>query len=123
MHISQKFERLLEVYRRPDGRRWGGQDLDTATGGTVTRSYVTNLLKGRIESPGYDKLAALAKAMGFPPAEWFDGDEGQSFESDAILVAALRDETVREIAWESSRLPDRERKMVLGIARQLGGYG
>jgi hypothetical protein len=41
-------------------------------GGVVTRSHVTNLRKGRIESPGMDKLAARARAMGFPPALWFD---------------------------------------------------
>jgi hypothetical protein len=32
---------------------------------------VTNLRKGRIENPGYEKLAALAKVMGFPPELWF----------------------------------------------------
>jgi hypothetical protein len=32
----------------------------------VTRSYVTNLRKGRIENPAYEKMRALAKAMGFP---------------------------------------------------------
>ena len=36
-------------------------------GGVVSRSYVTNLRKGRIENPGLDKLAALARAMGFLP--------------------------------------------------------
>jgi transcriptional regulator with XRE-family HTH domain len=41
-------------------------------GGVVTRSYATNLRKGRIVSPGYEKLAAIAKAMGFPPEAWFD---------------------------------------------------
>jgi transcriptional regulator with XRE-family HTH domain len=51
---------------------WGGQNLHDATGGVVTRSYVTNLRKGRIENPGYDKLAAIAKAMGFPPELWFE---------------------------------------------------
>jgi hypothetical protein len=72
MHIAQKFEALLEKYRRPDGRRWSGQEIDEATGGVVTRSYVTNLRKGRIENPGYAKLAAMAKAMGFPPEVWFE---------------------------------------------------
>jgi transcriptional regulator with XRE-family HTH domain len=43
----------------------------------VHRSYVTNLRKGRIESPGYEKLAAIAKAMGFPPEAWFDDAPGQ----------------------------------------------
>jgi transcriptional regulator with XRE-family HTH domain len=77
MHVAQKFEALLEKYRRPDGRRWSGQEIDEATGGVVTRSYVTNLRKGRIENPGYEKLAAMAKAMGFPPEVWFEDGLGE----------------------------------------------
>jgi transcriptional regulator with XRE-family HTH domain len=78
MHVAQKVEHLLDAHRRPDGRRWTGQQLDEATGGVVTRSYFTNLRKGRIESPGYEKVAAIAKAMGFPPEAWFE--EGVSGE-------------------------------------------
>ena len=48
MHIAQKFEALLEIYRRPGGRKWSGQEIDEATGGVVSRSYVTNLRKGRL---------------------------------------------------------------------------
>src|ERR671913_440605 len=77
MHIAQKFEGLLEMYRRPDGRKWSGQEIDEATGGVVTRSYVTNLRKGRIENPGYEKLAAIAKAMGFAPEVWFEDGLGE----------------------------------------------
>ena len=71
-HVARKFERLLETYRREDGRWWSGIELERATDGVVTRSYVTNLRKGRIENPGMDKLWALARAMGFPPALWFE---------------------------------------------------
>ena len=87
------------------------------------RSYVTNLRKGRIESPGYEKMEAIAKAMCFPPALWFDEGlvEESETELDAGLMAALRDETVRETVREISRLPGRERRMVLGIVRQFGG--
>jgi hypothetical protein len=38
MHIAQKFEAFLETYRRLDGRRWSGQEIDEATGSVVTRS-------------------------------------------------------------------------------------
>jgi transcriptional regulator with XRE-family HTH domain len=76
LHVAQRFERFLEIYRRPDGQRWGGAELGKATGGIVTRSYVTNLRKGRIENPGYEKLRAIAKAMGFPPELWFEEDLG-----------------------------------------------
>jgi transcriptional regulator with XRE-family HTH domain len=209
MHIAQKFERLLDIYRRPDGHRWTGQQLDEATGGVVSRSYVTNLRKGRMDNPGYEKMSAIAKAMGFPPEVWFeDGlgegrSVGQAEESrgvagrlehvfevvrnpktgepytnaevarmtlgdlseeeverirtgaesdltvsqiaalagvfgvevsylldrgeppllDEELVQALRDEdvrAVRAITRESSRLPDRERRLVLGIVQQFG---
>jgi hypothetical protein len=34
-------------------------------------------------------------------------------------VQALRDEDVRDITRESSRLPDGERRLVLGIVRQF----
>jgi transcriptional regulator with XRE-family HTH domain len=205
MHVAQKFEALLEIYRHPDGRRWSGQEIDEATGGVVTRSYVTNLRKGRIDNPGYEKMKAIAKAMGFPPEVWFEDGlgEGRSightedsrgvagrlehlFEVvrnprtgepytnaevarmtlgdlseedvermrtsdvsdptvgqvaalasvfgvepsylldreeppllDEELVQALRNGDVREITRESSRLSDRERRLVLGIVRQF----
>ena len=81
MHVSQKFEHLLDTYRRPDGGRWTGQQLDEATGGVVTRSYVTNLRKGRIENPGYEKMLAMARAMGFPPALWFEESPGDGIQA------------------------------------------
>jgi hypothetical protein len=59
--ISQRFERLLESYRRPDGRKWGGKDLYKATGGVVSSPYVTHLRKGRIQNPGYEKLGAIGR--------------------------------------------------------------
>src|SRR5829696_4396411 len=205
MHVAQKFEALLEMYRRPDGRRWSGQEIEEATGGLVHRSYVTNMRKGRIESPGYEKMRAIAKAMGFPPEVWFEDvlgegrsigqtedsrgvagrlehvfevvrnpktgepytnaevarmtlgdlseeeverirtgaisdptvshvaslasvfgvepsyllDRGEPSLLDEELVQALRDEDVRAITRESSRLPDGERRLVLGIVRQF----
>jgi hypothetical protein len=72
LHVAQRFEHFLDDYRRPDGSRWTGQKLDEATGGVVPRSYFTNLRKGRIDSPGYEKMLA----MGFPPALWFENAPG-----------------------------------------------
>ena len=118
MHISQKFEHLLDAHRRTDGSRWTGQQLDEATGGVVTRSYFTNLRKGRIKSPGHEKMAAIAKAMGFPPAAWFDA--GTDSDLDWGLAGALRDETIRETVREMSRMSRGERQLVLGIVRQFG---
>jgi transcriptional regulator with XRE-family HTH domain len=41
----------------------------------VTRSYVSNLRKGRIENPGFEKLRAIAKAMNLPPELCFEDVE------------------------------------------------
>jgi transcriptional regulator with XRE-family HTH domain len=117
MHIAQKFERLLDSYRHPDGSRWTGQQLDEATDGLVARSYVTNLRKGRIKSPGYEKMAAIAKAMGFPPEAWFEN--GTDMDLDWGLAGALKDEAIRDTVREMSRLSVRERRLVLGIVRQF----
>jgi transcriptional regulator with XRE-family HTH domain len=208
MHIAHKFEHLLNIHRRPDGYPWTGQQLDEATGGVVSRSYVTNLRKGRIASPGYEKMNAMAKAMGFPPELWFQEDLGSGgelpaerlsggiasrlerlFEAirnpktgepytnaevarmsagdlterdvegirtgkiadplvsqlaalaaafgvppsylldrgreppvlDEKVLETLTDETAGEILRESARLPEREKRIVLGIVRQFSG--
>jgi transcriptional regulator with XRE-family HTH domain len=138
VQIADKFEHFLEVYRRPDGGRWGGQNLHDATGGVVTRSYVSNLRIGRIENPGFEKLRAIAKAMNFPPELWFEDVENLPDVSggrpswfvdsevnlallDGDLVEALRDETARAVLREVIRLPERERTIVLGIVRQFEG--
>ena len=60
-HVSERFRRLLALYRKPNGSEWGGQDLENATGGAVTRSYVANLKNGRIENPGLAKLGAISE--------------------------------------------------------------
>ncbi len=81
-HVSEEFRRMLALYRKPDNSEWGGQDLENATGGSVSRSYVGNLKKGRIENPGLAKLEAISGAMGFPPALWFgDAEEDRALDA------------------------------------------
>ena len=117
-HVSDRFRRLLALYRKPDGSVWGGQDLEDATGGAVTRSYVANLKNGRIENPGLAKLEAVSNAMGFPPALWFGGTEEGRVPDEALLVS-LKDETLRSILEEALRLRPKDRRLLLGIARQI----
>ncbi len=118
-HVSERFRRLLALYRRSDGGEWGGQDLENGTGGAVTRSYVANLKQGRIENPGLAKLEAVSDAMGFPPALWFGDAEEEGHATDDALLAALEDETLRSILAEATRLRPKDRRLLLGIARQI----
>ena len=84
----------------------------------MTRSYVSNLKKGRIDNPGFGKLEAIAGAMGFPPELWFFGT-GKERIVDRAVIAALEDETARSILEEVLRLGPGDRRLLLGIARQI----
>jgi hypothetical protein len=63
------------------------------------------------------QVAALASVFGVEPSYLLD--RGEPSLLDEELVQALRDEDVRDITRESSRLPDGERRLVLGIVRQF----
>ena len=119
-HVSERFARLLALYRKPDGSEWGGRDLERATGGAVSRSYVSNLKKGRIGDPGLSKPEAIAGTMGFPPAMWFGaGAEEESDPPVPAPAAAPEDEALGAILEEARKMGARERRLLLGIAREI----
>ena len=78
--------------------------------------------KGRIGSPGLAKLEAIAEAMGFSPALWFDKSDGHRA-PDAALTALFQDETALEILGEVLRMPPKDRSLLLSIARQISPQG
>jgi hypothetical protein len=63
------------------------------------------------------QVAALAGVFGVEPSYLLDREEMTLLDEE--LVQALRDEDVRDITRKSSRLPDGERRLVLGIVRQF----
>ena len=50
----------------------------------MLRSHVTNLRMARIESPSYEKLVALAKAMAFALEAWFEEYAGTGVRVDLV---------------------------------------
>ncbi len=80
MEFGKQFDRLLDAHRKPDGSRWQLKEIEDATNGFVKGGYLTNLKKGRIRQPGFDRLRAVAHVMGFPVQEWFE--EGARAEAE-----------------------------------------
>jgi hypothetical protein len=70
-----------------------------------------------VGDPTMGQVAALAGVFGVEPSYLLDRVEPSLLDEE--LVQALRDEDVRDITRESSRLPDAERRLVLGIVRQF----
>jgi transcriptional regulator with XRE-family HTH domain len=85
--------------------------------GDLSEEDVEKIRSGAISDPTVSQVAALASVFGVEPSYLLD--RGEPSLLDEELVQALRDEDVRDIIRESSRLPDRERRLVLGIVRQF----
>lgn len=77
MHDSeQTFELLVDRrYRRDDGSRWTGAALERASGGEVTRGYVSELRRGRVKEPSFEKISEISRAIGASLDEWLEEDE------------------------------------------------
>jgi hypothetical protein len=67
------------------------------------------------------QVAVLAAVFGVEPSYLVDSEEPPWL--DVELLEGLSDETTREITREALRLPERERRIALGIVRQFGGQG
>jgi hypothetical protein len=67
------------------------------------------------------QVAALAAVFGVEPSYLIDRKEPPPL--DAELLEGLSDETTREMTRGALRLPEREKRIVLGIVRQLGERG
>ena len=80
-------------------------------------SGVERIRTGAISDPSVRQVAALASVFRVEPSYLLD--RGEPSLLDEELVQALRDEDVRAITRESSRLPDGEKRLVLGIVRQF----
>ena len=91
--------------------------------GHLSEDDVEGIRTGFISDPTVSQVVALAGVFGVETSYLLDRGEPVI---DAELVEALRDGAVREAAREISRLPEKERVLVLAIVRQFripGGAG
>jgi hypothetical protein len=85
--------------------------------GDLSEDDVERIRTGVLNDPTMSQIVALASVFGVEPSYLLN--RGEPSLLDGELVQALRDEDVRDITRESSRLPERERQLVLGIVRQF----
>jgi hypothetical protein len=72
---------------------------------------------GKIPDPTVGQVAALAAVFGVPTSYLVDRNAAPVL--DAETLAALADETAAAILRESTRLPNREKRVVLGIVQEF----
>ena len=109
---------MFEVVRNPkSGKPYTNAEVARITLGDLSEEDVERIRTGALSDPSVGQVAVLAGVFGVEPSYLLD--RGGSSLLDEELVQALRDEDVRDITRESSRLSDGERRLVLGIVRQF----
>jgi hypothetical protein len=116
--LSGRLEHVFEVVRNPKtGEPYTNAEVARMTLGDLSEEEVERIRTGAVSDPTVGQVAALASVFGVEPSYLLDWGEPSLLDKE--LVQALRDEDVRDITRESSRLPDRERRLVLGIVQQF----
>jgi transcriptional regulator with XRE-family HTH domain len=116
--VAGRLEHLFEVVRNPKtGEPYTNAEVARMTLGDLSEEEVERIRTGAVSDPSVGQVAALASAFGVESSYLLDKAEPPLLDEE--LVQALRDEDVRDITRESSRLPDGERRLVLGIVRQF----
>jgi transcriptional regulator with XRE-family HTH domain len=118
--IAGRVEHLFGSVRHPKtGEPYTSAEVARMTLGDLSEEEVEGIRTGRVRDPTVCQVAALAAVFGVPSSYLLDRNQESSV-LDEEEVEALADETTREITREALRLPERERRIVLGILRQFG---
>lgn len=127
--LAEKVDYLFRVVH-PRGRgeysyREVAQAINgTGSGASISASYLWQLRRGEKDNPTYRHIESLARFFGVPPSYFFDDTAADEITAELELLAAIRDNEVREIALRASDLSDAGRKMIKNViedAREIEG--
>ena len=118
--LAGRVESLFATIRHPGtGEPYTNAEVARMSAGVLTEEDVAGIRSGATPDPTVGQVAALAAVFGVPPTYLVDRGKGPSVLDDKVMDA-LADETASAILRESARLPEREKRIVLGVVRQLG---
>jgi hypothetical protein len=116
--VAGRLEHLFEVVGNPKtGKPYTNAEVARMTLGDLSEKDVEGIRTGAMGDPSVGQVAALAGVFGVESSYLLDRGEPLF---DRELVEALRNSTVWEAIREISRLPEKERRLVLGIVWQFG---
>ena len=127
--LADKLDYLFRTVR-PKGRgeytyREVAQAINDAPDGTtISASYLWQLRRGDKDNPTIKHIEALAKFFGVPPSYFLDDETTGQITEQLELLAAMRDNDVREIALRASDLSDAALHMIRNVienTRQIEG--
>jgi transcriptional regulator with XRE-family HTH domain len=82
-------------------------EIGAATGGSISATYLNELLRGKKSNPGKDQIEVLARFFGVAPQYFFDDDYARRVDAQLGVALALRDTGVSTLVRRAQGLsPD-----------------
>lgn len=122
--LAEKLDYLFRTVR-PKGRgeytfREVAQAINDAPDGTtISASYLWQLRRGEKDNPTIKHIESLAKFFGVPASYFLDEDASAEVAAQVDLLAAMRNNDVREIALRASDLSDAALHMIRNVIEHV----
>jgi transcriptional regulator with XRE-family HTH domain len=122
--LAAKIDRLFHVVRRPNREPYSHEDVARAcrdmTGESFSATYLWQLRTGRRNNPTKRHLEALANFFQVPPAYFFDDDRSAQIAAELDLLAAIRDNGVRQLALRAAELSPEGLRTITDVVEAIG---
>jgi transcriptional regulator with XRE-family HTH domain len=128
-HFAERLDLLFRTVHPKDRSPYTPADVAEAINAeagerVVSGTYLWLLRTGRRDNPTMKHLVAISRFFGVPPTYFFPDDAAQQGTMPAELVAALSDDSLRELTLRAAGLSDRSLKAItdmINSARAVEG--
>ncbi|MCX4673516.1 helix-turn-helix domain-containing protein [Streptomyces sp. NBC_01381] len=116
--LNHLFRTVVPAGREPYSTEEAAQAI-TATGVSISGSYIWLLRKGQRDNPTLRHLEALAKFFGVPPAYFFDDETSRSVDEELALLVALRGAGVQDVALRAAGLSPESLSSIAEVIKRV----
>jgi transcriptional regulator with XRE-family HTH domain len=106
--VAERIERLFQSIRKPNREPYSNEEVARAcreaTGESFSAVYLWQLRTGRRDNPTKRHLEALAGFFQVPTTYFFEVESGDRIGEELMLLGALRDAGVRNVALRAATL-------------------
>jgi transcriptional regulator with XRE-family HTH domain len=122
--LAAKIDRLFHLVRRANREPFSHEEVARAcrelTGESFSATYLWQLRTGRRDNPTKRHLEALASFFQVPPAYFFDDEQGAQIAAELDLLAAIRDNAVRQLLLRAADLSPEALRTVGDVVEAIG---
>ncbi|WP_020659611.1 helix-turn-helix domain-containing protein [Amycolatopsis benzoatilytica] len=121
--LAARVDHLFRTVRADDGSEYTFEEVAEAIRGkggpTISATYLWQLRKGVRDNPTKRHVEALAGFFGVPPAYFFDDAEAARIDAELVLLNALRDAPVRQLALRARGLSEKSLATIADMVERV----